>query len=390
MPDPFSASYDHIQRLVSTSDQRLKEIFAGRIRGSFLTEMSYRILETDLFRLEQDFNLCPTPQEILMGLTDAVHYEVCCHIVGIHRANTAFLPQEEIRALQRDEQYKTALGKQIIADIRLRRYAAIIFRRIPLMRGDQFLYFPVPYKLFAMCTRALELLNRHGTAGGDPTAMQLSGSILSGAVAALSLLGDNLPAAAYPSCRTVIELYAKLLLLERHPEISEAVEEFSRYDLMKNCCGDGYSAEFNRTYESRIHRACKKSDYLHYGFVDRIAGYHTAVRQHPYSAAGLLEYLKQDAPDTADVLAFFYRQCNGYVHGSVSMSRYPLLHYFEISLILANTVPDVYQWLCGLFGETTEINGIALPEQLQPDLDLLQSQYNARSTDLFEQFHSCK
>lgn len=389
MPDPLSAFYD-IQKLTRSTDKQLKEIFAGRIRGSFLTEMSYRIFEGGVFRLEQDFKLFPTPQEILMGLTDAVHYEVGCHIVGIHRANTAFLPPEEIRALQRDEQYKTALAEQIITDIRLRRYAAVIFRRIPLMLGDQFLYFPVPYKLFAMCMRALELLNRHGAVGSNPTALQLSVSILSGAVAALSLLGDNLPAAAYPSCRTVIELYSKLLLLKRHPEIGEAVEAFSGYDLMKNCCGESYSAEFNRVFDRRINHACKKSDYLHYGFVDRIAGYHTAVRQHPYSAAGLLEYLKQDAPDTAETLAFFYRQCNGYAHGSVSMSRYPLLHYFEISLILASTIPDVYQWLCGLFGEATEINGIALPERLQSDVDLLWSQYNDRSTERFEQFYSNK
>ncbi len=52
--------------------------------------------------------------------------------------------------MQQSEDYTKKLIRQVIEEVRLRRIAGIYFRKFQLIPGDEFLFFPVLYKLFAM------------------------------------------------------------------------------------------------------------------------------------------------------------------------------------------------------------------------------------------------
>lgn len=84
----------------------------------------------------------------------------------------------------------------------------------------------------------------------------------------------------------------------------------------------------------------------------------------------------------------FYKMCHGYTHGNVPNSRYPLLHYFEISKILYFTVVHTFNMLCNTLNISTEINGINASEKLGEYIQILDKQYEERSTERFNKFYN--
>ena len=85
-----------------------------------------------------------------------------------------------------------------------------ILRKKQIIMGDEFLYFPLPYKLFVVSVNALLILNRD-TKGGNLKYMY--NLIFNKSLAALSLIEGNYLDNAYPICRLIIELYFKLLII---------------------------------------------------------------------------------------------------------------------------------------------------------------------------------
>lgn len=73
-----------------------------------------------------------------------------------------------------------------------------------------------------------------------------------------------------------------------------------------------------------------------------------------------------------------------YVHGGVVESRYPLLHYFEISLMLSCVIPSVYEMFCEDYAEESDVFGINVLDKIKADYILLCEQYEKRSTENFE------
>ena len=91
-----------------------------------------------------------------------------------------------------------------------------------------------------------------------------------------------------------------------------------------------------------------------------------------------------DIYDVFDTIETLHKMCHGYVHGGISESKYPLLHYFEITLMLNFVVPTTYMMLCEDYNEETTISGIDVLNKIQSDSQLLVSQYDKRSTENFE------
>ena len=79
--------------------------------------------------------------------------------------------------------------------------------------------------------------------------------------------------------------------------------------------------------------------------------------------------------------------CHGYTHGSAVYVRYPLLQYFEISVMLYHVITtifnDIYQTLNIDFDPVDKI----LIENLERDFSLLQEQYKKRSTENFDLYY---
>lgn len=370
------------EQIHNTNERTLKDMFRDEIRGSFLIDIKSRV-ETFIAPVMMqlyDFNF--NEEKMITGADNCIEYEVCKAVIGVHHANTVFLTKEERSSKEKNPEYKEQLTKQVAENILLRRYGAALFRRIPVIQGERYIYYPVPYLLFVLCTRINELLIQHGTLSESTYWFSL---IMNKSLAALTLLEDCFLDSAYLPCRTVIEMYVKLLLFRKHPNLFAESAKFAAYDLDKTCCSQKYSEEFNDMFLERKCAKASKLDYLHYGFVDAIADYHNIIKQTPYSINGIIQYLSYYADtETAamlEQLKRLYTMCHGYTHGNVVTAKYPLLHYFEISLILGEIIPSIYLMLCADIGIDTTIGGFDILARFETEFSLLKEQYDARCTE---------
>lgn len=375
-----------VEQIQRKNNRSLKDLFKNDIRGSFLIEMKYRVLNElgESFLTLYDFSW--SDERMVTGNGPEPEYDICKHIVGVHRSNTIFFTPEEKSKKEKDENYKLQLTKQVADQIRLRAYGSAYFRSKIITLGERFNYYPIPYELFVLCTRMHSICYQKGAIGDSA---YYFAKIINKAMSALTLLEDSFLSTAYLPCRTALELYVKLLVLRNFPELFEEDRKFSYYETIQTCYEQEFPDEFNQLFANRINKKEKnKIEYLHYGFVDKISDYHDIVKKKPYSFNGLLNYLK--AISSSDILGVFniiemlHKTCHGYVHGGISESKYPLLHYFEITLMLYYVIPTTYMLFCTDYNEETCISGIDILEKIKSDSALLINQYDNRSTENFE------
>lgn len=383
LPNNFLQITERIQR---QNNRTLKELFKDDIRGSFLIDIKYRVLNAigQTILSLYDFNF--SEERMVTPGDSAPEYDICKHIVGVHRANTIFLTAEEKSKKQKDENYKFQLTQQVAEQVLLRSYGSVYFRHKGIMLGERFIYYPVPYELFILCMRMNQIICLNGA---KTQSSYYFAKIINKSLSALSLLEDNFLGTAYLPCRTVLELYAKLLIMRAFPELFAEDERFSYFETIQTCCEQVFPDEFNNLFANRKNKNERnKIEYLHYGFVDKIPNYHDIVKQKPYTLIGVLNYLKTNCPNEQvgmfEMMERLYKMCHVYVHGSVVESRYPLLHYFEISLILSCVIPSVYEMFCKDYTEDKDINGISVLDKLNSDYAMLLEQYEKRSTENFE------
>jgi hypothetical protein len=202
---------------------------------------------------------------------------------------------------------------------------------------------------------------------------------------------NNFLSNAYPLCRGMIEQYLKVLILKKHPENYKDYERFCNFEIEQSCCSQKYPDEFIELFDKRILSSSKsKVDYLHYGWLDNIDSYNTKSTNR-YSIYGIMDYLMAEADDEQysilNHIKSLYKMCHGYTHGSAVHVRYPLLQYFEISIMLYHVITtvfnDIYQTLNTDFDPEDKI----LIENLERDFSLLQEQYKKRSTENFDLYY---
>ena len=63
--------------------------------------------------------------------------------------------------LQEDSNYRKKLVEDVVDHIRLRPYAGQYFRLNQFILGDEFLFFSIPYKLFAICIYGNQILSQN-------------------------------------------------------------------------------------------------------------------------------------------------------------------------------------------------------------------------------------
>lgn len=374
--------------IIEQDNIALKRMFEGKIKGYFLIDVKDRVMQAlgldNLFKY-YDFRL--SEEKSLTGIGEAAEYDVCRMIVGIHRAKSIFLSDNEIRRNEKSNKYKQQLITETLEKIKLRLYGSVHFRRKTLLQGEEFLYYPVPYELFVMTAKMSEML----THGHDYNCHELYYGVVYNSISALSLMEDNLLGTAYPLLRGAIEMYLKLLILVPRSEFCNQYDKFRTFEIEYSCRRE-YSEEFNALFKKRICQFSKaKGDFLHFGWVDSIDKYHKVVKKSPYSVYGIITFLKEENKDKnpeLEGLEDFYKSCHAYTHGSIQTARYPVLHYFEISIMLYFIIRETFLLLCKEKKVETTIDGQDIISMIDRDFDVLSNQYQIRSTERFENYYN--
>lgn len=374
--------------IIEQNNIALKRIFKGKIKGCFLIDVKDRVMKALGFdNLIKYYDFHWSEERSVTGLGGAVEYDICRMIVGIHKAKSIFLLDNDIRKNEKSKEYKQQLIAETIEKIKLRLYGSVHFRRKTLLQGEEFLYYPLPYELFVMSTKMSEML----TQGHDYNCQQLYYGVLYNSISALSLLEDNLLGTAYPLCRGAIEMYFKLLMLASRTEFYNQYEKFRMFEV-EYSCHRAYSKEFNALFKKRICKISKaKADFLHFGWVDYIDKYHEVVKKYPYSVYGIITFLKDQNKDKNLGLKWlenFYMSCHAYTHGSIQIARYPVLHYFEISIMLYFIIRKTFLMLCKEKKVGTMIDGQDIISMADRDFDILYNQYENRSTEKFDRYYN--
>lgn len=367
------------------NNKMLKQMFKGRIQGNFLMSIKKRVMEElGIEGLLKYYDFCWSGERMVTGIGEAPEYDICRMIVGIHRAYSIFASDNEIRMNEKNEEYRQKLISETVEKIKLRLYGSAYFRKRVFLSGEEFLYYPLPYELFAMCVKINELNCNY-----NKIDWQLYNGIMHNGISALMLVEGGLLGSAYPLCRGAIELYLKLLLVLQ-TKSCEQYEKFRVFEIEQSCT-QKYPEKFQRLYEKRSCRDSKnKADYLHFGWVDSIDGYHEASGKLPYSVYGIITFLKNKKGSRISELEafeYFYPLCHAYTHGSIQMAKYPVLHYFEISIMLYYVVCGTFILLCREKGMEPVIGGMDIVTMAKRDFEIVDRQYNARSTENFESYY---
>ena len=387
--NPFLQSLEKMQK---EFDKALGHLFAGKIKANVLMDIKRRIQDSIGNDIHKYFDFDLSTEKMVAGLDDAatIDYEICRHIVGVHRSNLVFLPDTERVAKEKDLNYREQLVQDVIKNIKLRPYAGVLFRKYPIIQGENFIYYPLPYDLFAISIRINNILANNNSV--NDSLRFIYSLIANKCLAALSLLEDNFLDNAYPICRGAMELYTKMLLLLNEPQLIDVFFKFSEYELRQSCCEQTYLDEFNILFDNRTKQAERnKVEYLHFGWVDNIKNYHKIVHKKPYTINGVITFLRNKYKDVDkgffDHFESLYKMCHGYTHGNVNISKYPLLHYFEISIMLYYILSHTFKIVCEQYNESNIINDVDIIAKTENDFEQVIKQYNQRSTENFEKYY---
>ena len=368
------------------NNKTIKELFKDKINGSFLIKIKNEVLNKMALDLFNYYPFQYDNKKILTGTDETPEYDICRIIVGVHRHHSIFLSEQEIRENQRNAAYQEQLVNEVIEKIRLRHFGSVFFRRKQLLLGDEFLYFPVPYELFVMCMRSICLISENVS-----SFFIEYGDILKNTLSSLTLMENNFLSNAYPLCRGMIEQYLKVLILKKHPENYKDYERFCNFEIEQSCCSQKYPDEFIELFDKRILSSSKsKVDYLHYGWLDNIESYDTKSTNR-YSIYGIMDYLMAEADDEQysilNHIKSLYKMCHGYTHGSTVHVRYPLLQYFELSVMLYYVITTVFNDIYYTLNIDFVPEDKILIENLERDFSILHEQYKKRSTENFDLYY---
>lgn len=286
-----------MEAMKNESNKALRNLFSKSIKGSFLIKIKERVMRAIAPSVLKYFDLNFSTEKLVSGTGDAttIDYEICRYIVGEHRSNSVFLTEEERVANERSEVYCDKLVKNVIEKIKLRRYAGMFFRRYPVTQGENFLFFSVPYDLFAIGVRMNEILHK----GIADELNSIFSKIANKGLAALTMLEDNFFDSAYPICRVTMELYIKMLVLLHEPQVTCNFFRFENFEIIQSCCDQTYPNEFNELYKKRtLKQRGDKLNYLHFGWVDEITDYHSITKEKAYSLNGLISFLRTKYEET--------------------------------------------------------------------------------------------
>lgn len=368
----------------------LGNLVGDKIKHNFLFEMCdfvQRSLGTDLFKYYQ---LALDEKSLAMGNQNShMDFDIARHIIGIHRFNVALLDDAERVKLENSPEYRGILAEKAIFQIKLRNYGSYFFREHQVTVGEEFLFYPLAYKLFVLTTKAHEVLERREQNFSiDLLLIDIFGKSLS----ALSLLEDGMYSSAYAICRGMIENFVRMLVLAKNQNVIPLYQKFVGFEVEKNQSDKEFSDEFLNLFESNKFKTKNRQDFLYFGWVDAIPDY--KVKCKAYSFKGLMEYCKQcyenNVRDTIIGIEPLYKRCHSYTHGVISNTAFPILHYQEITTIIAYIIPVCFDYLCKIHNADSNINGFNLIDGVYDDLKEVLLKRNRFTTENFNKYYKLK
>ena len=361
-------------------------VFEDKIDGAFLVKVLVEVLRKTGDDLTKYYDYDFGPERGLFGDESEAYYDICRMIIGAHRADTVFDTEETRKEKELTLDYRRKINAAVTERLKLRRFSSVFFPKNPIAGKESYLYYPVPYELYAVGNRALSLI---------PLMKDVSSygylNLMTKGLGALNLLGTGLLGTVYPVLTDVIETYTKLLCLIEAPECRDFYVGLTEIELLWDKGNKEVQRAFMKYFTNRLADKDKKETdrYLRFGFVDGIPNYHRIVKQNPYSERGLLSYLLTVVPDEMreqiDALREWYAVCSNHVHGSVLNSGFPVLHYFEICKVLYMTMTDAYLMMTDNLGFSADTNGVDLIGLLDADMDVLNAAYERKTEELLEQ-----
>jgi len=391
MNNSFNQSFDPTAffiQIFEENSKTLKNLFKNKINGNFLIKTEREVINKIGPELLNFYQINFDRTRIMTGNDETIEYDICRIIVGIHRHHSIFLTEQKIRDNQKSSIYLATIVNEVIEKIQFRKYGNFFFRKNQIFSGDEFLYFPVPYELFVLCMRSIDLMTNQPN-----TRFDYYLGIIKNALASLTLMENNLLNNAYPLCRGMIEQYVKILILKKHPTSYKDYDRFCSYEINQSCCSQKYPEEFIKEFNQRtLMSSNSKVDYLHYGWLDSISDYNTQ-KNNRYSIYGILEYISANVINDWEYakinqLEILYKMCHGYTHGSVLQVRYPLLQYFEISIMIKHVIEGIFYDINRVLDRTINSEDEKLLNILNRDFKLLNTQYNNRTAEKIELYYN--
>lgn len=373
-----------IEKSKKELNKELKKLFAGQITQNFMLNVMYTML-TRYLDLQ---SYIPSPDDvqlILSGRSQNLFYILCEHIIGVHRSKIIFLSDSERSRLEDSSEYKEELMEDVYKELKLRYQTGVFIREGQLVRGDRFILFPLPYYITILTLKLLKIAPK--TKKMPIVYIDIANKSL----AILSLLQDNFSDCAYSSCRIIIEDYIRGTIFYNCNEAMDEFYKFSEYEL-KQSLGYKFDDEFLDKFNNRLNKSCRnKIEFLHYGWVDVIPGYHQIVVKNPYSFGSVKKFIVEKFArvdkNQYDLLDYYHSMCNGYAHGSILNSKYPLLHYFEITSILVNVTVNAYFAACEEIEEDTKIDELDIISEINKHYKVLKDADLKKSTENFENYY---
>ena len=317
---------------------------------------------------------------------DNPDYIICKHIIGAYKSFTLFKPMEERKELENSDCFKRTLIEEVVFRLNISMYSKDMFRKKQLRDGHSFIYFSIPYYMFTICVYLLTKIDQKSMYAG------LRLNILQSAFAILDLMENNIIDTAYPICRGLIETYVKYLCLIGKFDALKMRDELVDEEISHNVCGNDYSKNFEKMFDSKQGFTNNKLHFLHYGFVDKINDYYKVVDKNnsPYSITSMFRYLKETVQwgkkEEVEALERYYYICHTYVHGNC-FNKYLLNGYFELSDILYMIIIDIFKSVCNELKEGYTIEGMDVMKHVELAYKQLEYQKENKSTELLDEYY---
>lgn len=102
------------------SDKALQHKFAGQIKGNFLIAIKKAILKQIMPEIANYYDLTMTDEKLVSNGNEMVDYDICRHIVGIHRSKLIFETIDKRKQLEGSSDYQKELVREVINQIMVR------------------------------------------------------------------------------------------------------------------------------------------------------------------------------------------------------------------------------------------------------------------------------
>ncbi|MBQ7579105.1 MAG: hypothetical protein IJT25_01045 [Clostridia bacterium] len=357
---------------ISQKNQILKEEFSRFISGSDLIRIKSKILEL----LDADLlKFYPSPKNLyatVCNMAEDVDYDICQHILGVHNFMSYGKTLEEKNALLKNASYENKLIEEVLLNIKLREFGSANFKNKNFFKEENLNYRTLTYDVYVFCQLLLKNIEQT-----EQEAIKLFASkIFSNCLSMLSLIEVGDIDNAYGLLRNCLETYIELSVfceIKNAPEVFSEFYSLHKIELDKNYLGKEYPDLFLKKFAARKlkQNEDKEYDYVHYGWVDKIADYYEVLfdHHHPYSSKGLIYYL-QNKNRSSNIYALkdWYNKCSGFVHSSIiKRGAKPELMALNLTNALAFVVLNTFEKARNVLKINPIINGIDVYKKLSAD-----------------------